>query len=193
MKISRVFLAAITFLLLSGPLSAQANLVWDWTGDCNGVITPVPPNQGGGSNGCSGRAAAHAVTTDDYIPGTEQRPGGVGDAARGLVEFVYSDMNVTVDLIPDWMCCGQVFQLPASSPDPVGEFNALNAGFESNASSWIFAAEGVRPNCDPEGGICGYDARGFNGVWTRVPAPSTLVLLGFGLAGLTFHRRRKVG
>ena len=41
-------------------------------------------------------------------------------------------------------------------------------------------------------GFCPYLAVGTHGVWTRVPEPSTLVLLGVGLAGLVFYRRRRL-
>jgi len=35
----KTFLVAATSLLFSGPLNAQADLVWDWTGDCNGIVS----------------------------------------------------------------------------------------------------------------------------------------------------------
>jgi hypothetical protein len=59
--------------------------------------------------------------------------------------------------------------------------------------AWHFAAEGATTDCsDTHNVYCGYGVVGVNGVWTRVPAPSTLVLLGVGLTGLIFSRRRKV-
>jgi hypothetical protein len=56
----RILLAAATFVLLIGPLSAQANLLFDWTGDC---LTR-----------CVGQATMHAETIDAYVPGTAGTP-----------------------------------------------------------------------------------------------------------------------
>jgi len=39
MRARKTFLVAATVLLFSGPPNAQANLVWDWTGDCNGIVS----------------------------------------------------------------------------------------------------------------------------------------------------------
>jgi hypothetical protein len=41
MRMRKTFLVAVTFLLLSGPLSAHANIIYNWTGNCDGIITPV--------------------------------------------------------------------------------------------------------------------------------------------------------
>lgn len=187
-------LAVVAVTLLIGPFSAQANLVWDWTGDCNGVIIPLPPVRGG-STGCSGRATLHVVTTDAYIPGTVQTPKAFMEPAP-LVEFLYSDMNVTIDLIRDaWLTSGQAFELPASSSDPIGQFDAINAFFRTNADgTWRLGAENQRPGCHVEDDpICSYGAQGFNSVWSRgaVPEPATLVLLATALAGLSFIYRRR--
>jgi hypothetical protein len=63
--------------------------------------------------------------------------------------------------------------------------------FRSDASGvWRFEAEGAAPDCQfgqPGNPLCGYGAEGINGVWTRVPGPPTLALLGAGLTGLAFE------
>jgi hypothetical protein len=184
-RTKRILLAAVTFLLLSGPLSAHANLIWDWRGDCDGIIIEFPIR--GGSSGCTGQAAMLVVTTDAYIPGELFLPA----ATPVLLHALYADENVTSDLAPPFNRNGIFFQLPAS-PSEGGFIQAEAHGFRSDANGvWRFGGEGLRPGCDLGiDNLCAYDARGFNGVWTRVPAPSTLVLLGVGLAGLIFSRRR---
>jgi|SRR5215471_6795907 len=192
MKALKTFLVVATFLLLIGPLSAHANLIWDWTGECNGVITPV---HGGGSNGCSGQATLHVVTTDAYIPG-EVSSSSFFSGHVTLLEWLYSDENVTVDLAPNANFDGGPFLLPAS-PDGEG-FLSLTADFFQSPrpdGTWRFEGESLRPNCDPGiDFICGYEAMGINGVWTRVavPEPATLALLALGFIGLVFVRRSEL-
>jgi len=197
MKMSKMFLAAATFVLLIGPLNAHANIIYNWAGDCDGIITPV---HGGGSIGCSGQATLHVVTTNDYIPGETFTP-HLGCTATTctpvstpvLLEFLYSDDNIKVDLAPNWLFDSGFFLLPASLPGE-GSFLTTAHFFRSDVNGvWRHEGESLRPGCDTGiDTICGYDAKGFNGVWTRVPTPSTLVLLGVSLAGLVLYRRRKV-
>ncbi len=110
-----------------------------------------------------------------------------------LPEALYSDdASVTIDLAFVWSIDGDGLVLPASLPGE-GEILTTATFFRSDANGvWRFEAEGLSPDCDPlRNPFCGYGVVGVNGVWTRVPAPSTLVLLGVGLAGLASLRRRK--
>jgi hypothetical protein len=186
----RILLAAVTFLLLSGPLSAHANIIYTWIGDCDGIIIPAP---GGGSNGCTGQAAMLVVTTDAYIPGEVFVTFAFPPVPSPLLHALYADENVTFDFVPFFNQIGRSgsFQLPAS-PSEGGFVQMEQISFRSDANGvWKFGGENLRPGCDLEiDSHCSYDAKGFNGTWTRVPAPSTLVLLGVGLVGLVFHRRR---
>jgi PEP-CTERM motif len=175
--------------LLAGPLSAQANLIWDWTGDCQRVLFGDVPL-------CT-HAALHVVTTDAYIPGEEVGfPGAccVGHWTPLLLEALYSDENVTYDFTFIANYEGGNLLLPAS-PSDRGYIFLIPAEFLSDASGvWRFEGEGALhpPICgELHNPFCGYGVVGVHGVWTRVPAPSTLVLLGVGVVGLGFLRRRQ--
>jgi len=181
MKMSKAFLAVAAFVLLSGPLNAHSNLIWDWTGDCQRTLI-------GSVNLCT-HAMVHAVTTDAYVPGT---PGDFG-----LLEWRYTDdLGVTEDLAIGFNLGQQnhPFLLPASSGQKEGAISIIPAFFESHADgTWRFEAEGATP--DPCNGIgnplCSYGVVGVTGTWTRVPEPSTLMLLGVGLVGLGWSHGRK--
>jgi hypothetical protein len=100
----KVFLAAATFVLLIGPVSAQANLIFDWTGTC--------------LTGCVGQATFHAVTTDAYVPGT------VG-LRPDLLEARYTDNRFTRDFMPLWLGNGFGFNFPvAGSQGDISEETA---------------------------------------------------------------------
>ena len=57
----------VVVLLLIGPLTAQANIIYDWIGDCQRLDE--------GSGTLYTHATLHVVTTDAYIPGEEFFPG----------------------------------------------------------------------------------------------------------------------
>ena len=183
----KMLLAAIAFVLLIGPLNAHANIIYNWTGDCQG-IAPVF------NTGCTGQATLHVVTTDAYIPGQVL----FGDTPHVLLEALYSDSTLTFDLGIQWPSSGESFLLPASQPGD-GFFSLTEQTFKSNAQGvWQFEGETQEfPGCFRPGGpdsFCTYKAIGVNGVFTRVvPIPPTLVLLGVGLAGLVLYRRRWLG
>ena len=123
------------------------------------------------------------VTTDAYIPGELFFWTSSEVKHSTLLEIAYAEDNVTADLLPRWRILDFAFQLPASSPDG-GSRSFEAAFFQSDATGvWRFESEEVFPHCDREKNFfCSYGVTGVNGVWTRVPAPSTLVLLGVGLA-----------
>jgi hypothetical protein len=185
----RILLAAVTLLLLSIPLKANANLIWDWTGDCQRAQYDAPPL-------CT-HASARIVTTDQVIPGEVFVPTTPQFSNSTLLEFLYADDYVKRDdLAVYWRLDAQALQLPASSSEG-GFVSTFSLNFRSDASGiWEINGEGLNtpPYCgELHNHFCGYQVFGIHGVWTRVPAPSTLVLLGVGFAALVFCSRRWLG
>lgn len=180
-----MLLAAVTFLLLIGPLSAHANIIYNWSGDCQRVLF--------GSMTLCSHATMRFVTTDAYIPGQVFTPNFPVPGV--LLEALYVDDLVTFDFAPfAFPINGEGFLLPAVLPGE-GFISTFADVFRSDAQgNWRFEGEGLTP--DPCNGIgnpfCSYGVAGINGVWSRVPLPSTLLLLGTGLAGLLSFRGRKV-
>jgi hypothetical protein len=202
MKKYATVLAIVALILLIGPFGAQANLVWDWVGDCDGIITPV---HGGGSVGCSEQATFHVETTDAYIPGDGfPDPNllptfSIQDQVATLLEARYTDENVTFDFLEFggalWRDNFHGFRLPAVPGDPEGIVTMEAVLFTTGSTGWRFGGENLRPGCDLGIDIlCGYTARGINGVWTRVavPEPATLALLALGFMCIAFASRSRL-
>jgi PEP-CTERM motif len=183
MKRWKILLAAVAFMLLSGPLSAHANIIYDWTGDCQRILFPrdIPL--------CT-HATMHIVTTYAYIPGEVFFP-HFPVPSPVLLEALYSDGNVTFDMAFIWSFDGSGLLLPATLPGE-GEMLTTAHFFRSDANgAWRYEGEELIPNCDRlTNDFCSYGVDGINGVWTRVPEASSLLLLGVGFVGLTFYRRR---
>jgi len=180
MNISRIFLAAVAFLLFSAPLSAHANIIYDWTGACQ--------------LGCTGQAHMEIVLPDTFVPGTTLLP-VLGPPPRfPALSFIYSDNNFTFDLLPfppepESFVLLPITSGPGSLSDISGQLLHLTSPCnEATRFCPAGTAAGTWGLLRPA-----YVAAGSGGLWQRIPEPSTLVLLGIGLAGLASLRRRRVG
>src|SRR5262249_43426315 len=154
------------FVLLGGPLNAKANILYNWTGDCQRVTQGSPAT-------CT-HASLQVITTDAYVPGTTLWWSPAELTHPTLLEFRYTDDNVTADFAFFWIESGIQLELPAT---PVGESLLLNFTqfFGSDAQgNWHMSSEQLDPNCEFSNPYCGYGAAGVNGVWVRVPEPSPL-------------------
>lgn len=178
----------VLLLLLSGPRSTYASIVYDWRGDCDGIIIPV--RGGGAPNGCTGQATFHVTVAESYIPGTLVFE-SIFDPLdpHTLLSARYVDEHITFDFAPVF---DGSFMLPAD-PSEGGVVQLEVIAFRSDAAGvWRMSGENLRPGCDASIDThCVYTARGVDGTWTRVPAPATLVLLGLGIAAVVLRARRR--
>lgn len=164
----KTLLAAVTFLLLSGPLNAHASIIYDWTGTCTVF--------------CVGTATLHVVTTPDYVPGTTA-VFGIGEPR--LITAVYTDNVVTGDFGAVWQTNGQGFTLPATDGPGAATILVFEDEFRSRADgTWDLRSEGLFQGhgvgCpQPNFTFCTYTAIGNGGTWTisTTPEPSSGFLL----------------
>jgi len=183
MRMLRTLAVIVAVVLLSGPLSAHPNIIYNWTGDCTRVFTSQVPL-------CT-HAALHVVVPDTYVPGTTVTPA----VMPALIEALYTDDIAMFDFTFPWPVLGELLLLPATLPGE-GEVRTFVQDFQAMADgTWRYNGESTLspPFCgELHNPFCGYHVEGINGVWTRVPAPSTLVLVGVGFGSLAFYRRRSL-
>lgn len=178
--------AIATLSLLVAPV-ASAAIVYDWTGTC--------------TLNCSGTAKATMYLDDSYVPGSTI-PEGMTNLILRLDVFMPTDGQYPSYGFSffDFVIWYQGVTLPEQSGPGLVNFSPLPATYDANFFStqpdgrWQFGeatwieSGGDFLTCWTEGSNCA----GTSSLWVlRVPEPTVLTLLCFGLAGLAFTRRRK--
>jgi hypothetical protein len=156
-------IAGLAFVLSAAAFNpAQASVVVNWSGAC--------------TFGCTGQATATVTLIDGYTPGNAVN---LSDVIQ--FDFFSNSFNFSI-LTPTSLGAGS--SLPAVSGAPF--FDIADGNYEFLALSGGGWVVGV-------GGGGGYTpvAGGDSGNFTATPEPSSMLLIGGGLAAVAELRRRK--
>ncbi|WP_405231691.1 PEP-CTERM sorting domain-containing protein [Lentisalinibacter salinarum] len=186
-----------TNITLDGWIAANLDGINGVTFDAVGGVILDDRDRGAGNTDGTGGDTANNDMWRDFVFADERNtevgnPAGVDISISGLAASAWYDVSLwAFDDVSNggrnMLWNGVALSIP-DSPDPTG-LDAQVANFRVFTDATGVAILQGRIDFSDQGVCCNVFVNGFS--LTRVPEPGTIALLGMGLIGLAFTRRRK--